>query len=139
MSALGEVPIKVVDAAPVRNFSRALAVVNEIESMLAKLADTGICGSIDLRSLPMAPGDREVLRRIFSEGEVSAVIRAFGQTQVYESVVRGVWWVEHQNEDGNVSAEFIEVTHMPEILKTPLDDVADGLDVLHSQLEALGG
>ena len=139
MSALGDFPIKVVGADPAGNFSRVLAIVNEVESMLARLADAGICGSIDLRSLPMGPGDRDVLRRIFAEGEVSAVIRALGQTQVYESVVRGVWWVAHQNEDGKVAAEFIEITHMPDILRTPPDDVADGLEMLHAQLEALGG
>jgi len=139
VTALGEFPVKVAGAEPVGNFSRVLAIVNEVESMLAKLADSGICGSIDLRSLPMGPGDRDVLRRIFAEGEVSAVIRALGQTHVYESVVRGVWWVAHRNEDGKVAAEFIEITHLPDILRTPPDDVADGLEMLHAQLEALGG
>ncbi len=139
MSRLSDVPVRVVGAEPARAFSRVMAIANEVESMLARLADIGACGSIDLRGLPMAPGDRDVLRRIFAEGEVSAVIHALGSTQVYETIVRGVWWVTHHNEDGKVAAEFIEITHMPEILKTPPDDVADGLEMLHAQLQAFGG
>ncbi|MDA8365071.1 MAG: hypothetical protein M0Z84_14960 [Gammaproteobacteria bacterium] len=139
MSVVGDFPVRVVGVEQLGNRGRLLAVVNEVESLLARLADSGACGSIDLRSMPMAPADRDGLRGIFAEGEVSAVIRALGETEVYESIVRGVWWVTHRSEDGRIAAEFIEVTHMPEILKTPPDDVADGLEVLHEQLAALDG
>ncbi len=137
MSEVGIFPIKRLDVPQAGNRGQLLAVVNEIESMLARLAHDGSSGSIDLRGLPISPDDRDHLRRIFAEGEVRAVIHALGRTEVYESIVRGVWWVTHHDDDGRIAAEFVEVTYMPEILKTPPDDIADGLETLRTQLPTL--
>ena len=139
VSAAGEIPVRVADAEQSCGSGRVLAILSEVESMLTRLADSGTCGSIDLRNLLAGPGDRETLRRILAEGEVSAVVRALGETQVHETAVRGVWWVTHCAEDGKTVAEFIEVTHVPEILKTPPDDIADGLEVLFAKRRALDG
>jgi len=112
----------------------AVPLLHEIEVLLNDLLATGKSGSIDLRSLPMLPDDYEKLREALGDGEVSATIAAMGPTQVRETAVHGVWWVTHFNSDDTVIAEFIEVTYMPEILRTHPADARDGLDRLRSRL-----
>ena len=112
----------------------AMPLLYEIEFLLGDLLATGKATSIDLRSLPMLPGDYEKLREVLGDGEVSATIDAMGPTQVRETAVHGVWWVTHYNSDHTVIAEFIEVTYVPEILRTHPADVRVGLDSLRSRL-----
>lgn len=124
----------IADSEPAQTVGNVLAIVNEIEAMLETLVLSGESASIDLRNLPMAPGDYEILRRILGEGEVSSVVQALGPTRVHETAVSGVWWVSHCNSDEEVVAEFIEVTRVPAILTTHADDVRDGLETLRRRL-----
>ena len=109
-------------------------ILHEIQSLLNDLVTSGKSASIDLRSLPLLPGDYERLKEILGQGEVSATIDAMGPTQVRETAVHGVWWVTHYNSDATVIAELIEVTTMPEILRTHPADARVGLDLLQSRL-----
>lgn len=93
-------------------------ILREIEALLAALVETGLGGSIDLRSLPLSPADAEALDAALGEGEVRATIRALGETHVLETAIHGVWRVKHCNDDGNAVADFIEVCDAPDILKT---------------------
>jgi hydrogenase-1 operon protein HyaF len=102
--------------------------------LLNDLVTSGKSASIDLRSLPLLPGDYEKLKEVLGQGEVSATIDAMGLTQVCETAVHGVWWVTHYNSDETLIAEFIEVTTMPEILRTHPADAHAGLELLHSRL-----
>jgi len=112
----------------------APAILREIEQYLERLVATGEAGAIDLRSLPLAPGDHQRLLDALGEGEVSAEVQALGPTRVRETAVRGVWWITHYNDYEQVIAEFIEVTTLPEILETPAEDLRDGLERLRAQL-----
>lgn len=112
----------------------ALPVLHEIETMLATLIDEGRPDAIDLRSLPMLPGDYAKLRDALGRGEVRANIDALGPTDVYETGVHGVWWVIHRNLDGQTTGEFIEVTWVPEILTTPRADAEHGLRRLRDRI-----
>lgn len=112
----------------------ALPLLHEIEILLNDLVTTNKSASIDLRSLPMLPGDYEELRQVLGEGEVSATIDALGPTRVRETAIHGVWWVTHRNADGEVTAEFIEVTCLPEILKTHPADARAAVETLRSRL-----
>ncbi len=136
MSRLDRIGVKVVseDAALERTVGNVLAIANEIGTLLTNLANSGQGASIDLRNLPMAPGDYEILRTVLGKGEVSAVVLALGPTRITETAVRGVWWVTHHNSNEEVVAEFIEVALIPEILKTHPDDVRDGLALLRARL-----
>ncbi len=38
----------------------------------------------------------------------------------------GVWWVEHRDRQGELIAEMIEVTRVPQILASASDEIAAG-------------
>lgn len=135
MNDLKDIPIAVVDDdADLILSGNADPILSEIQSLLNDLVTSGKSASIDLRSLPLLPGDYEKLKEVLGQGEVSATIDAMGPTQVCETAVHGVWWVTHYNSDETIIAEFIEVTYIPEILRTHPADARVGLDLLHSRL-----
>jgi hydrogenase-1 operon protein HyaF len=113
------------------------AVISEIGEKLDALLATGRGGSVDLRSLPMTPAERGQLAAFLGDGEVSARIDALGPTYVRETGIAGVWWVEHRNEDGQVTAELVEVTYLPEILRTDPADARVARERLHAQRRLL--
>jgi len=108
------------------------AVVGEIEQMLQRLLEHNEAGSIDLRAMPMAPEEYQWLRETLGEGEVEAQVQSLGPSRVRECGVPGVWWVTHYSEEGDIMSEFIEVAFCPEILITPVEDVAEGLQALRA-------
>lgn len=111
------------------------AIANEIAALLAQFIATGEAAAIDLRSLPMGPGDYAQLGQLLGEGAVAARIDALGPTEVRETGIAGVWWVRHRNAQDEIVAEFIEIGAVPEILKTPHEDARDGLRVLQDRLQ----
>jgi len=132
MNEIKGIPIAIAEA-PLAT-GNALPILHEIETLLSELVAAGKPASIDLRSLPMLPGDYEQLRQWLGEGEVSATVEAFGPTRVRETAVSGVWWVTHYSVDDQVVADFIEVTYVPEILKTHSADARQALETLRSRL-----
>jgi hydrogenase-1 operon protein HyaF len=109
-------------------------ILREIESLLVRLVEAGESGSIDLRSLPMSDAEREELHAQLGEGEVVATVEAMGASEVRETALAGVWWVTHRGADGAVVAEFIEVTSVPEILKTHPADVRAALGQVRGEI-----
>jgi hydrogenase-1 operon protein HyaF len=136
MNNVNEIPIQVVavDPTSVAGGGYAPAILREVETSLAALVESGKTSRIDLSSLPMGPRDFERLREALGQGEVSATIDALGPTQVCETVVHGVWWITHMNVDGTKVAEFLDITHVPEILKSHPDDARAALSRLRTQL-----
>lgn len=135
MNDLRGIPVVMADAgSPASTNGNAAPVLHEIQSLLKDLVESGKTAAIDLRSLPLLPGDYEKLKEVLGQGEVSATVDAMGPTQVRETAIHGVWWVTHSNSDATVIAEFIEVTTMPEILRTHPADARAGLDMLHARL-----
>ena len=114
-------------------------ILHEIQSLLNDLVTSGKSASIDLRSLPLLPGDYEKLKEVLGQGEVSATLETLGATHVRETAIHGVWWVTHYSSDETIIAEFIEVTDIPEILRTHPADARMGLDLLHSRLTPATG
>jgi hydrogenase-1 operon protein HyaF len=136
MNHIKGIPIATDDtpSVPALSHGNALPLLHEIEVLLSDLVNTGKVAGIDLRSLPMLPGDYEKLREVLGHGEVSATIDALGPTLVRETAVHGVWWITHQNVDGEVTAEFIEVTYLPEILRTHPADARAAVETLRSRM-----
>jgi hydrogenase-1 operon protein HyaF len=102
------------------------AILHEIADLLGRLVSEGRQGIIDLRAMPLTPGDYTELEEALAPGAVRVEIDAAGPTEVCETVYPGVWWTRHRNESGETVAEFIEVTTCPEILKSHVDDVREG-------------
>lgn len=136
MTQLSDIGITVLPHGPelFEENGNALPVLYEIETMLAKLIDEGQPDAIDLRSLPMLPGDHARLQEALGRGEVRASIDALGLSEVYETGIHGVWWVTHRNLDGDTTGEFIEVTWVPGILTTPRADATYGLRKLRARI-----
>lgn len=138
MSALDRIAIRVDDDADAAPSAMVPAVLREVEALLAELVASGRNGRIDLRSLPLLPGDDARLAEALGAGEVRAEIDAMGRSQVRETALPGVWWVTHANTDGETVAEFIEIAPVPEILKAHPDDTRAGLARLRERLAAGG-
>ena len=113
------------------------AILHEIVALLEAFTATGQTGAIDLHSLPLTPDDYELLRATLADGEVHAQINAIGNTEVRETLYPGVWWVTYYNVEGDIVADLLEVTAIPEILKAPADDIREGLAHLRELLTQL--
>jgi hydrogenase-1 operon protein HyaF len=136
MSGLSEIPVEVINskAADAEPSAQVMAILQELETMLKQLVDTGEHNSVDIRSLPMLPGDYEQLQTILGQGEVQATIDSLGPSRVMETQVPGIWWISHRNAHDEVLAEFIEVTSLPEILKLQPGDLDEAIDILHTRV-----
>ena len=130
MSALDAIKVNV--EIPTGNVEPLL---HEIRHALKRLADGEDGTVIDLKSLPMAPGEEERIESALGEGEVRAELQALGPTVVQETAYPGVWLVTHRNAENEVVARFIEVTRMPDILMAQPEDIARGIDKLESELQ----
>jgi len=109
--------------------------LHEIRHALRRLAAGEPGTAIDLRALPLAPGEEVSLEATLGEGEVRAELNSLGPTVVQETAYPGVWLVTHRNADDAVVAKFIEVTRMPEILMSQQQDIEHGISRLESELQ----
>lgn len=110
------------------------AVLSELASMLDRLLAQDAPGTIDLRSLPMSPLDRAELLRALGQGEVQATVNAQGMSMLRETGVSGVWWVEHFDPRGELIAELLEVTRVPQLLASATDEIAAGAGALRERI-----
>lgn len=133
MSSLDSIPV-VVDGEPgadtqTQNLKPLLL---QIEQALADLVERDTGTVIDLSAMPFTGADEEQLRKQLGRGEVSATVDAFGPTLVEETGLPGVWLVEHKDVEERRLTLHLEVCRTPDILVTPRDDLADGLEALRS-------
>ena len=138
MNRLSEISIEVVNNNdPVAPSPQAKALLQELQDMLYSLMETGKSASIDIRSLPITPDDYDYLKSLLGEGEVTATINALGPTKIIETEIPGIWWVTHHNTDEMVLTESLEVTTLPEILKTQQQDLQQAIGLFKSKTGAV--
>jgi hydrogenase-1 operon protein HyaF len=125
MTELIDIPVTVDQSAgkSVQPSAQVMAIFKELQTMLDTLVETGDQNYVDIRSIPLMPGELKTLKRILGTGEVDAIISALGPTHVTETSIPGIWWVTHKNVADEIISEFIEVTDLPEILKTQHHDL----------------
>lgn len=111
--------------------------LHEIRHALAALLDHGQERCIDLRSLPLAPGEERELLEILGRGEVSAALDTLGHSLVRETRFAGVWLCIHKNPAGETMAKLLEVSRIPGILKAQPEDMRDGLARLQRELDEM--
>ncbi len=97
--------------------------LHEIKHALDNLIETGKTTVIDLRSIPLAPGEEDKILDMLGQGEVQAQLNTLGLSEVIETQYAGVWIVTHYNDEGHIISRFIEVTTMPEILSSQTEDI----------------
>jgi len=108
--------------------------LHEIRHALKNLLSTGETSIIDLRSIPLAPGEEETIINTLGHGEVHTRLDALGPSEIYETSYAGVWLVTHYNDSDSIIGRFIEVTELPDILKSQPEDVLLALDGLETEL-----
>lgn len=94
---------------------QGMAILADIQLMLAQINETGQGSLMTLNELPAA--DLELLNQILGEGEVSVLIDGEKPVRIQETVMAGIWRIRSFDEKGNVLAEAIEVADIPEIVK----------------------
>jgi hydrogenase-1 operon protein HyaF len=109
--------------------------LHEVKHALDSLIETGKTSIIDLRSIPLAPGEEDKILQILGRGEVQAQLLALGLSDVFETQYAGVWVVTHYNDEQDIISRFIEVTTMPEILCSQTEDVMAAYSRLAIDLE----
>lgn len=114
-----------------------LPLLHEIRHAMAQLLETGEPSIIDLRSLPLAPGEEERIETTLGTGEIKAMLDALGPSEIRETRFPGVWLITHYNDDNQVTGKFIEVTYIPALLKSQDADIADGLQELDERLQEM--
>ena len=97
--------------------------LHEIKHALDSLIETGQPTIIDLRSIPLAPGEEDKIMNTLGQGEVQAKLNALGLSEITETQYTGVWIVTHYNDEDQIISRFIEVTTMPEILCSQTEDI----------------
>ena len=110
-------------------------ILHEIRHGLRKLLETGESSIIDLRSIPLAPGEEETIIDTLGCGEVHAKLNALGPSEIYETRFAGVWLITHFNEENSIISRFIEITVFPDILKSQSDDMTFSLNLLEDELD----
>ena len=111
-------------------------ILHEIRHALEELLESGETTIIDLRSIPLAPGEEETILNTLGRGEINAQLNALGMSDIYETRYAGVWLITHYNEDESVVSRFIEITELPAILKSQREDMAGALEELSEKLES---
>jgi hydrogenase-1 operon protein HyaF len=109
--------------------------LNELRHALERLLADGTPHAIDLRAIPLAPGEEERLLGALGQGELAAELEAQGRSEIRESAYPGIWCVTHHDGAGSVVGRFIEVTFMPTLLASQRPDVVRGLERLTRSLE----
>lgn len=111
-----------------------LPLLHEIRHALRALLADGKETIIDLRSIPLGPGEEEHIEERLGRGEVQVVLSALGPSEILETRFPGVWLVTHRNNDNAVIGKFIEVCLVPQLVTSQRSDIQAGLAELDEQL-----
>ena len=110
--------------------------LNEVRHALERLLANGTTHAIDVRAIPLGPGEEERLLEALGRGELHAEFESLGRSEVQECAYPGVWCITHYNEAGHVAGRYVEVTFTPALLASPAEDVRTGLERLAAELAA---
>jgi hydrogenase-1 operon protein HyaF len=108
--------------------------LHEIRHALERLLKGEDGTIIDMRALPLAPGEEKRIEEALGEGEVRAELNALGPSVILETSYPGVWLVTHRNTEGEIIGRQIEVTYIPSLLESQPEDIRAGLAGLENQL-----
>ena len=111
-----------------------IPLLHEVRHALQQLLDSGQETVIDLRSIPMGPGEEEQIVEQLGRGEVQVRLSALGPSEIVETRYPGVWLVTHHNNDGDIIGKFVEVCTIPRLVTAQREDIRAGLQALSTQL-----
>ncbi|MFW2372193.1 MAG: hydrogenase expression/formation C-terminal domain-containing protein [Gammaproteobacteria bacterium] len=106
------------------------AVVMELLQLMESYLLFQTAGAVDIKSLPLSGAAYELLKTKLGMGEVNALIKVSGDTDVYETAYSGIWWIKHKDMESRVIAEHIEVGRVPAILCSHNEDIKQAKEKL---------
>jgi hydrogenase-1 operon protein HyaF len=109
--------------------------LHEIRHALERLLAGEDGTVIDMRSLPLAPGEERRIEEALGEGEVRAELNALGLSTIQETAYPGVWLITHRNTEDEIVGRLIEVTRIPPLLESQPEDMRAGLMQLDRTLQ----
>jgi hydrogenase-1 operon protein HyaF len=133
MTSLNDIPVHVEPTT-----GNVAPLLHEIRHALDRLATSDEKTVIDLRALPLAPGEESRIEETLGAGEVHAELDALGPTNVRETAYSGVWLVTHRNAEREIIGRFVEICRIPEILMAQDEDIAGSVQQLKQQLDDVG-
>jgi len=111
--------------------------LHEIRHALQRQIESGEDTVIDLRSLPMAPGEEARIEEMLGRGEMEVrLVNALGLTEIHETSFSGVWWVVHHNQNDEFIGKFIEIACVPSMFNSQTVDMKAAIDVMDQALSA---
>jgi len=108
-----------------------MPLLHEVRHALARLVETGERTTIDLSSIPLAPGELDKIDEALGRGEVTISIEALGPSEIYETAFPGVWRITHHNAIGECVGRYVEIARVPMLVETQEED-------LHASFASLG-
>jgi HupH hydrogenase expression protein len=105
-------------------YNNVRSILVEVQQGLENFYKTGNKRIIDLGSIPLAPFEKVKLIELLGRGEVFIHLSALGESEIYETLFACVWIVKHHDEQGEVSALLIEISEVPDIILSQIDDIA---------------
>lgn len=108
--------------------------LHEVRHALQALIERGEETVIDLRALPLGPGEEERIVRLLGTGEVRIRLEALGPSEYVETGFPGVWLSTHQNPDGAVIGRYIEICTIPALVRTQSADLPESVAALDGKL-----
>lgn len=132
MSTLASIPVAVEHAS-----GNIEPLLHEIGHALERLLADGAASAIDLRSVPLAPGEEERILELLGKGEVRAELEAGGLSTVQETRFAGVWVVTHLNTEGEVIGRLIEICFIPDIVRSQPAEMREGRERLAREVALL--
>jgi len=111
-----------------------IPLLNEIRHAVQALLDDGQETVIDLRSIPLGPGEEACIEARLGRGEVQVQLSALGPSELVETRFPGVWLVTHCNNEGEVVGKFVEICIIPRLVTAQQADIRTGLAELNALL-----
>lgn len=112
-----------------------MPLLHEIRHALQALLTQGRTTTLDLRAMPLAPGEEVRIETLLGEGEVRVELNAIGRSDILETRFAGVWVITHRNTEDVVLGKHIEISFIPDILKAQQRDIETGLEQLTSEIQ----
>jgi len=112
-----------------------MPLLHEIRHALQALLDDGQETVIDLRGIPMGPGEEARIEARLGRGEVQVHLSTLGPSELVETRFPGVWLVTHCNDDGEVIGKFVEICRVPNLATAQQMDIRAGLAELCAELD----
>jgi hydrogenase-1 operon protein HyaF len=109
--------------------------LHEVRHALQALLEQGTETFIDLRAIPLGPGEEERIAETLGKGEVQVLMSSLGPSEIIETRFPGVWMSTHHNQDGEVIGRYIEICLVPPLVRSQEADIRHGLQVLDARLQ----